>query len=130
MTYNIAHGSKESERVLGLFICPAPAGGLLVHDLELDSPMLVAQLQSDVPMFTRSVVVGSPLVQRLFRPLDDLTRWVARFLGVPRCMGGGIGLASNAWLAGRGLHNLPNGGAPGGPISTSSMLPSHAGLGI
>ena len=68
MTYNIAHGSKESERGLGLFICPAP-GGLLVHDLELDSPMLVAQLQSDVPMFTRSVVVGSPLVQRLFWPL-------------------------------------------------------------
>ena len=123
MTYNIAHGSKESERGLGLFICPAP-GGLLVHDLELDSPMLVAQLQSDVPMFTRSVVVGSPLVQRLFWPLDDLTRWVARFLGVPRRMGSGLGLASTAWLEGRGLHNLPNGGAPGGPISASSMLPT------
>jgi hypothetical protein len=123
VTYNIAHGSKESERGLGLFICPAP-GGLLVHDLELDSPMLVAQLQSDVPMFTRSVVAGSPLVQRLFWPLDDLTRWVERFLGVPRRMGSGLGLASTAWLGGRGLHYLPNGGAPGGPTSASSMLPT------
>ena len=95
-----------------------------MHDLELDSPMLVAQLQSDVPMFTRSVVVGSPLVQRLFWPLDDLTRWVACFLGVPRRMGGGLGLASNAWLAGRGLHNLPNVGAPDGPDSTLSKLPT------
>ena len=41
-------------------------------------------------------------------------------------MRGGLGLASHAWLAGRGLHNLPNGGAPDEPSSASSMLPTPA----
>ena len=39
-------------------------------------------------------------------------------------MGSGLGLASTTWLEGRGLHDLPNGGAPGGSISTSSKLPT------